>query len=142
LSPAFVAAAAAVDLENPVFSQRRQSLLVAIPETFVTVPDEPHPDTLTRQVIARLEVLNPAAESGAAEFLALLKSPDPVAEVRARVVAYRNRIAQRLDPNARADAREAELRRLLRLEIQRRITLREHAVFGALMESEALLSLP
>ena len=84
LSPAFVAAAAAVDLENPVFSQRRQSLLVAIPETFVTVPDEPHPDTLTRQVIARLEVLNPPAELGAAEFLALLKSPDPVAEARAR----------------------------------------------------------
>jgi hypothetical protein len=142
LSPAFVAAVIAVDLETPIFSSRRPGLLAFIPEALTVTPDEPHPDRLTREVIARLEAINAPPGSAEAEFLALLKAPDPKAEVRSRVMAYKDRIAQRLDPAANSDLRNDELRRLLRVLVQRRIALKSHPVFGSLVESEALFPLP
>ena len=141
LSAAFVAAAAGADLENPIFSDARAGLLKFIPETFTVTPDEPHPDALTRAVIARLDAAQPAAGSVEAEFLATLTAPDPVVAVRARVAAYRERTERRLasgDPAVRA----AELKRLFDLLIARRRAVADHPVFGRLRESKALLPLP
>lgn len=139
ISPAFAAAALAVDLENPVFSDRRASLLDSIPQSFTAVPGAAHPDALTRDVIARLESANPAADSAKGEFLALLKNPDPVQEVTARVIAYKDRIGQQLGNPA---TRQAELQRLFRSLQERRRQFAGDDLFGSLVESPALLPMP
>ncbi len=95
LSPAFVAAVAATDLETPIFSDKRASLLKFVPQSFTATPGEPHPDALTRDVIARLEAASPRTDSEA-ELLALLKAPDPVAVVRSQVAEYKGRVEQQL----------------------------------------------
>jgi hypothetical protein len=138
LSPAFVAAALAVDLETPVFSDRRKSLLDFIPASVAVTPGESHPDRLTREVIQRLQASTPAPGSAAAEFLDLLQKPSPVDEVRQRIIAYRDRVDQRLKDPA---TRQAELQRLFDLLVQRRTALIRHPMFGCLKESDALLPL-
>jgi hypothetical protein len=142
VSKAFVAAAAAADLETPIFSKERAMLLKVVPESFTAISGEQHPDTLTRAVIAALEATTPAPGTVSAEFLATLKATDPVAEVRLRVEKYKNRIEQRLGPNADAPTRVGELQRLFGVLIDRRKTLIEDPLFGNLIESEALLPMP
>ena len=146
LSNAFVAAALGADLERPIFSEERKKLLKFVPKTFTATPDEPHPDALTRAIIKGLEEEfereNRQASPVEAEFLAALKASDPIAIVRARVVAYKNRIAQRLAPDADAGIRNKELEDLFQRLIDRRKAMVEDPVFGNLKESEALLPLP
>jgi len=139
LSPGFVAAALAADLETPIFSTGRARLLAFVPDSFTVTPNEPHPDQLTRQVIAALEAANPPAGSPEAEFLAVLKSADPVAAVRARIVDYKNRIADRF---SNPGPRNAEIQRLFQLLIARRQGMASDPIFGNLIESKALLPLP
>src|SRR5215813_5453111 len=117
VSRGFVAAALTADLETPIFSAGRARLLAFVPNSFTVTPGEPHPDQLTRQVIAGLEAANAPAGSPEAEFLAVLKSTDPVAAVRARIVAYKNRIADRFN---NPSMRHAEIQRLFQLLIARR----------------------
>ena len=142
ISKAFAAAAAAVDLETPILSKRRAELLEFIPASFTATPGEPHPDALTRAVIAALEAKAPTSGSAAAEFLQTLKETDPVAAVRSRVQAYKDRIAERLAPTADAKIRNAELQRLFGVLIDRRRAVVAHPAFGNLIESEALFPLP
>jgi hypothetical protein len=126
-------------LENPVFSDRRAGLIDFIPQSFTAVPGAAHPDALARDVVARLESANPAAGSAQAEFLVLLKNPDPVEEVKKRVIAYKDRIGQQLGNPA---TRQAELQRLFRSLQERRQRLVEDDLFGSLVESRALLPRP
>jgi hypothetical protein len=142
VSKAFVAAVAAADLETPVFSKERAMLLKFVPASFTAIPGEQHPDTLTRAIITALETSAPAPGSVAAQFLATLKATDPVAVVRSRVEEYKNRIAQRLGPNADAPTHAGELQRLFAALIDRRKAMIEHPLFGNLIESEALLPMP
>src|SRR5262249_17852880 len=139
IAPAFAAAALAVDLENPIFSDARASLIDAIPDSFVATPAAAHPDALPREVIARLQAANPAPGSPKAEFLALLKNPDPVQEVRVRVVAYKDRIGQQFGNPA---TRQAELQRLFRVLGDHRQRFAGDKLFGSLVESGALLPMP
>jgi hypothetical protein len=139
LSPAFVAAALAIDLEAPLFSERRKSLLAFIPDSLTIIPGEAHPDRLTREVIQRLQAANPPEGSAAFELLDLLTKPDPVSEVRSRVSAYRSRLAARLD--RAASTRPAELQRLFALLIERRQAFLVHPLFRCLRESPALVPL-
>jgi hypothetical protein len=139
LSPGFVAAALAAELETPIFSAGRARLLAFVPENFTVTPGEPHPDRLTRQVISALEAVNPTAGSSEAEFLAALKSPDPVAVVRERIADYKKRIADRFSNDS---TRDAEIQRLFQLLIARRQAMVNHPIFGNLVESGALLPLP
>src|SRR5262249_8950819 len=139
VSRGFVAAALAADLETPIFSAGRARLLAFVPDSFAVTPGEPHPNQLTRQVIAGLEAANPPAGSPEAEFLAVLKSADPVAAVRARIVAYKNRIPARFN---NPSTRNAEIQRLFQLLIARRQAMVNHPIFGNLVESKALLPLP
>jgi hypothetical protein len=145
ISPDFAAAALALDLETPIFSDRRKGLVQFVPDTFTVTPGESHPNKLTRQVIANIETTKPAPGSAAAEFLALLKSPSPEQELRSRVTAYQQRIANALaDPASRA----AELQRQLDLLIARRALLATYPdpdrfpMFGSLIEFDALLPRP
>jgi hypothetical protein len=142
VSKAFVAAAAAADLETPIFSKERAMLLKLVPASYTATPGERHPDTLTRAVITALEATAPAPGSVTAEFLATLKATDPVAAVRLRVEKYKDRVAQRLGPNADAPTRTSELQRLFGVLIDRRKALIEDPLFGNLIESEALLPMP
>jgi hypothetical protein len=140
LSPAFVAAAAAVELKTPLFSERRKNLLEFIPDSLTIIPGEAHPDRLTREVIQRLQAANPPADSAAAEFLGLLRKADPVAEVKARVSAYRSELESGLD--RAAPARPAQLKGLFDMLVARRQAFARHPMFGCLIESPALLPLP
>jgi hypothetical protein len=139
VTPAFVAAVLAADLETPIFSAPRARLLAFVPASLSGTSGEPHPDRLTRDVIARLEAANPAAGSVEADFLATLKSPNPLEVVKAKIVAYKDRISQRLSNQS---TRNDELERLFGLLIARRQAVQGHPVLGNLIESEALLPLP
>ena len=102
--PAFVAAVAAADLKNPIFSTERAKLLKFVPPNFTVIPGEAHPDALTRAVIRSLREAQPQPGSVEAEFLAMLEAVDPVAAVRARVIEYRDRIARDLSPKRLREA--------------------------------------
>ena len=93
ISRAFAAAAAAADLETPILSAERAQLAQFLPASFTVTPGEAHPDALTRSVIAAIDAAAPPTGSVAAQFRETLKAPDPVAVVRDRVKAYKDRIA-------------------------------------------------
>jgi hypothetical protein len=137
VTPAFVAAVLAADLETPILSVARARLLAFVPDSFSVTPGEPN--RLARDVVARLEAANPAAGSVEAEFLDTLKSPNPVDVVKAKIVAYKDRISQRLGNQS---TRNEELERLFGILIARRKAVRDHPVLGNLVESQALLPLP
>jgi hypothetical protein len=134
VSKPFAAAVLGARLKEPIFSAARASLLEFVPERFTAKPGEGHPDALTRAVIAALEAKNPPPGSVAADFLATLKNPDPVAAVRSRVIAYRQDVAQQLGSDGGAE--------LFDLLVKRRQELKNHPVFCGLVESAALLPLP
>lgn len=139
LSSAFVAAALAVDLEQPVLSAARERLLVFIPDTFQFTPNTPpqHPDELTKTVIRSLEAAAPAAGSPEARFLTLLRDPDPVQRLRERVIVYRDAQRQRLTQ------RTPELARLHQQLLERRAAVIDHEVLGVINETQdRLLPLP
>jgi hypothetical protein len=115
ITPEFAAAVLAVDLETPVFSAPRQSLLRFVPATFRFKPRGPddvpaaHPDAMTRSVIQAIRAGGtPAAGSQEATLLALLEDPDPLEKVRELVRAYLQRQRTALAGNGRG----AELKRL------------------------------
>ncbi len=137
VSPAFVASVLAIDLENPVFSQRRASLLRFVPNSFDFDPTPPpgaapHPDRLTTMVIEQLRAANPSPGSAEAEFLAFLQDPDPVARLQERVQQYRERVKLRLENQA---TRQDELRRLYGQAIATRQLMKRDRVLGALDET-------
>jgi hypothetical protein len=129
LSPAFMAAVLAVDHKTPIFSERRKSLLDLIPATLSVSPGEAHPDQLTRDVIARIQATNPSSGSAAAEFLDLLRKPDPVQELRSRVIAYRTEV-QQIDRS-----------QLFKQLVQRRKDFLMHPMFKCLRETDALFAI-
>jgi hypothetical protein len=139
---AFAAAAAAADLEMPIFSEERAKLLRFIPASFTVTPGEAHPDALTRSVIAAIDAAAPPTGSVAAQFGDTLKAPDPVAVVRDRVKAYKDRIAGLLADSAPVALRTAEQQRLYSLLLDRRRAFINHPLFGNLVESGALIPLP
>jgi hypothetical protein len=142
VSKAFAAAAAAADLETPIFSAERAKLLQFIPASFTVTPGEAHPDALTKAVISAIDAANPAAGTVAAQFRDTLKAPDPLAVVSAQVKAYKDRIAGLLADSAPAAARTAEQQRLYGLLLDRRKAFVNHPLFGNLVESDALMPLP
>ena len=140
ITPEFAAAVLAVDLETPVFSEARASLLLRfVPATFRFKPrgadDVPaaHPDALTRTVIQAIRAGGtPAAGSPEATLLALLEDPDPLEKVRELVRAYLQRQRTALTGSGRA----AELRRLYTRLLDRREKAR--AAVPDLVESNFL----
>ncbi|WP_416666010.1 hypothetical protein [Egbenema bharatensis] len=143
VTPEFVAAVMAIDLENPVLSEQRQQLLDLIPDQFQFKPldngadfltTKRHPDELTQQVISRLESLNPSNNSPEGAFLEILQSSDPRAILESRVKDYRSRLENNLDRSNPA-MRQAELQRLYELAIARRKAVLNDATLSSLNEA-------
>lgn len=152
ITPHFAAAVLAVDVEVPVFSQKRRELLSFLPAQleFTPVPSGTDPvslprdaanDLLTQAVIANIDQANPAQNSAAHEFRELLKAQNAVDELQGRVTAYANRVRNALDP-AQPAQRAAELDRLYRLLIDRRRQMLAHPVLRNLDETNGQLLLP
>ena len=143
-----LAAALAVDLENPVFSNSRARLLQLVPAQFTfkplaagatptEVPHDAATDRLTSDVIQRLESSPPAAGTPESEFLGLLKATDAVAELRARVVAEHERLKASLSSN-----RMAALKSLYGRVVARRQAMLEHPTLRRLDETNGRLLFP
>jgi hypothetical protein len=149
VTPHFLAAVLTVDLENPVFSEKRAVLLKYVPDQFEfkpvpsgadpnTLPRDPAQDFLTQAVSAAIDQDNPPASSPADEFRTLLKSADARHELRDRVQKYADGVAQRLS----GDQRQAELERLFRILLDRREAMLRHLVLRNLDETDGRLLLP
>jgi hypothetical protein len=137
VTPEFVAAVMAVDLETPIFSEPRAALLRFVPESYR--PGGGHPDALTEAVIAAIDAEDPPTGSAAEEFRTLLQLDDAVAELETRITAYSDRTAARLADPA---TRDSELERLFDLLIERRAQVENHPVIGNIVESGAFLPVP
>lgn len=154
VTPHFVAAVLAVDLEKPVFSNARAELLKFVPDEFkfipvpkstdpLTVQRDPAKDFLTEEVISRIDQDDPDPGTNADEFRKLLASPDAVAELEKRVKAYVERIQAALDPeNNGSNGRKAELERLYGLLVERRRLMETHPVLQNLDETNGRLLFP
>ncbi|MFM2430206.1 MAG: hypothetical protein RLZZ511_1419 [Cyanobacteriota bacterium] len=132
--PAFVAAAVAIDLENPVFSASRAKLWSdkILPAQFKAGAN----GDLIPQVVKNLEALNPAAGTPEALFLQRLKSPTTaVASLKTQVDQYVNRERTRLGINAKPKDRSQELIRLYKLMLQRREAMLKDANLKSLDET-------
>jgi len=135
----FVAAALAVDLENPILSSDRAKLWndKIIPAQFKIGAQ----NDLIPQVIQNLIALNPAQGTPEATFLQLLRSPNAVDVLRQRVDQYVNREQQRLDlrSGATAKTRSDEWIRLYKLSLQRREAILADATLKSLDETSGKL---
>jgi len=146
VTPEFVAAVMAIDLENPILSEKRQKLLDLIPNEFRFKPlngadpliTKRHPDELTQAVISKLESLSPPSSSPEGEFLAILQSSDPRKILEDRVKNYRSRLTTNLD-QSNPSLRQAELKRLYDLAIARRQSVLRDVTLSALNETGDLL---
>jgi hypothetical protein len=149
VTPHFLAAVLAVDLENPVFSEKRTALLKYVPNQFEfkplpsgtdpnSLPRDPEQDFLTQAVIAAIDQDNPPGHSPADEFRTLLKSADARHELSNRVQEYVAQVEQRLS----GDRRQAELERLFRVLLDRREAMLRHPVLRNLDETNGQLLLP
>ena len=124
ITPQFVAAVLAVDLETPIFSEERASLLQFLPDSFAYSPlnganpltTQRHPDALTQAVVANLEASQPQPTGPAATLLEILQLDDPIGELRRRVSDLRANLIASLDPaTVTPDARTRRARAPARL---------------------------
>lgn len=135
----FAAAALAIDVERPIFSDARASLLRFVPQSYVFEPGpSTHPDALTRSVIANLEAAAPAEGTPEAEFLALLRDENPLERLRERVLAVRHALSARAADGTERDRLFQEL--VISADARRR-TMATAAAFRSLVESPLLLPL-
>ena len=152
LSPHFVAAVLAVDLEQPILSGARARLLAFVPDTikfrpipqgtatdFAALRAAPAGDSTMQAVIDALERAKPAAGSPEADFLTVLKSPRPIDVLTARVSAYHKRVQTALA----GAGRQKEIQRLFARLIDRRVQVLQSDRFGPLDETgDRLLPVP
>jgi hypothetical protein len=145
ITPEFAAAVLAIDLENPILSPDRESLLTFVPDAFTFVPlsdgADSRPrrrelDELTRAVIASLVRANPQPDTPAFRFLARLRHDDPVKALEEDIANYQARLQAAL---ANPQLRMAELRRLYSVTVARRAAVLRHPVLGRLDETQGLL---
>ena len=149
MSPQFVAAVLAIDLEKPILSTDRSLLLSLVPATFKYTPlargqdflqAGQHPDPLTKSVIASLQGQDLSSSPTKAALLANLQAPDPIAKLRAEVRDYATRVRTQLAAPA---SRKIELERLRDEMLERRRELKQHDVFHHLDETgDRLFPLP
>ena len=150
VTPHFVAAVVAVDLEEPLFSEKRARLLKYLPQQFaftpllvgadvMSIPRDQEKDLLTKLVIANIEADNPMPGTPEHEFGALLKDADAVVTLKSKVQAYVKRVKTALsDPDTRA----AELERLFGILVERRKAMLSNRLFAPLDETGGRLLLP
>lgn len=132
---AFVAAVLAVDVETPLFSEARASLLRHVPEEASAASLPQLPGALRTAVIASLEA-EPDRSAAEEDFLALLTGPDPVAALDTRVRAF---LARTQDQLADPTTRQTHLRELFSRLLQNREAFQTHPVSQPLNEFPGLL---
>lgn len=135
VSPDFVAAVMAIDLETPILSSARQRLLQFIPEQFQVESL----NSLTQLTIANIEQKNPSINSPEGQFLTLLKQGNATEVLRNKVQQYLEREKQQLN---NSETRLEELKRLYRLAIQQRESILQHQVLKTLDETQGKLLFP
>lgn len=154
ITPHFLAAALAVDLEEPLYlSDERAALLRFIPNEieFIPVPAGINPnsipkdsaqDQLTKRVIEAIEAVPEAERSDAAKrFLERLKAADARALLADDVDAYLKRVRGKLE-SPEPDVRRAEVRRLFHKLLDLRLAVVRDAELGNLDETNGTLLLP
>jgi hypothetical protein len=137
---AFVAAALAVDLENPVLSSDRAKLWSEkiLPAQFKIGAT----NDLIPQVVKNLEALNPAAGTPEATFLQMLRKPEAaVPTLKKQVDQYITRERNLLGDKAKPDDRSREWIRLYKLALQRRDAVLADANLKSLDETAGKLLL-
>jgi hypothetical protein len=139
VSRRFAAAVLAIDVERPIFSDTRASLLRFVPASYVFGPGQPDdPDALTRAVMANLEASAPAGGTPEAELLVLLRDEDPVERLRERVVTFRDALSARATDGTERARLLAELK--TSTDARRRV-MATTLPFGSLVEFPSLLPL-
>ncbi|WP_298938222.1 hypothetical protein [uncultured Ruegeria sp.] len=135
---AFIAAVLAIDVETPLFSQERASLLRHVPQEVRSPSLSQLPDTLRAVVIASLEA---EANRSAAEddFLTLLKNPDPVTELDTRVRGFLARTQEQLADPA---ARQTHLQQLFSRLLENREVFQTNPISAPLNEFTGLIPKP
>ena len=152
VTPHFVAAVLAVDVETPVFSGKRAELLKFVPDQFeftpvpagvdpVSVPRDAAKDLLTQAVISNINQANPVPGTTPDEFRNLLTSANAVSALQTRVKDYVNRVKNALESPNPAQRKE-ELERLYTLLVKRRLLMRAHPILKELDETNGLLLFP
>ncbi len=141
VSKDFVASILMIDLEKPVLSGDRESLLQFIPEKFSFIPLKPGEapagdartdEDLRKKVIGMLEAAHVAADSNAGRWLQNLKSGDAINRLHLQVTGYLKRIQDALaDPQTRPQ----QLKKLYDLAIERRQAVLQNALLNALNET-------
>jgi len=151
VTPHFVAAVLAVDLRNPILSEKRASLLRFCPDrySFSEPANEQnrfdiqrHRDhELTKKVIEAIEAFTPDPGSTEAEFLAILRGngETPIERLRQQIEAYEVEVGGRL---AEPATRATELTRLYGLVLQSRRRVLNDPVLGSLDETGGRLLFP
>ena len=124
------AAALAIDLESPILSEERASLLEFVPEEFSFRPLEAGTDPLdvafdlatdpadglVPQIVTALEAADPEPDSAAGRFLSRLQSESPRDLLGEDVQAYLNRVkAEFQDADGRAEAIDRLMDRAVQL---------------------------
>lgn len=152
VTPHFLAAVLAVDLEEPLFSTKRAELLKYLPDRIeftpltegtdpTTLPRDAEKDLLTKAVIAKIDADNPAPGSPADEFRTLLKDADAVKLLDKKCQTYATRVETALkEPTTRT----AELERLFTTLVNRRKAMLKNPLFASLDETggKLLFALP
>jgi hypothetical protein len=152
LTPQFVAAVLAVDLEEPILSSARARLLAFVPDTikFRPIPQGPAPDfaamrgahagnTTVQAVIKAVETSKPSPGSPEADFLAVLRSANPIDVLAQRVDAYHKRVQSALA----GPEKQKEIDRLFKRLVDRRVLVLQSERFGPLDETgDRLLPVP
>lgn len=150
VTPHFLAAVLAVDLEEPLFSAKRAELLKLLPERLeftplpegtdpTSVPRDTEKDQLTKAVIAKIDAANPTPGSPADELRTLLKEPDAVKALDKKCQAYAARVETALNTPA---TRPAELERLFAVLVARRKAMLNNPLFAPLDETGGRLLFP
>ncbi|MEO1680735.1 MAG: hypothetical protein AAFU80_21530 [Pseudomonadota bacterium] len=137
-----IAAALAVDVETPLFSDQRASLLAHVPDQ-VTAPDRASVAGAVRQaIVANIEAISEPLRSAAEEeLLELLADGDAVAALNAKVVALRDRVHSGLDL-ANPAQREQMLKDLYGRLIDNRADFISAPISARQAEFEGLFPLP
>lgn len=150
VTPHFLAAVLAVDLEEPLFSEKRSELLKYLPEQLeftplsdgvdpLVIPHNPATDALTLAVIAKIDADSPAPGSAADKFRTLLKQSDAVEQLDQLVKAYATRVQTALET---ATTRQDELERLFTILVSRRQAMVRKPLFAPLDETGGRLLFP
>ena len=130
VSKHFVASVLAIDIENPIFSHKRSSLLRFVPREF-SFRSDGSVDLLTPMVIENIKKESHPPVSVEAEFLSLLESADAVQKLSDMVDAYLQKIANSLQTD-----RGAELMRIHQKAIEMRVAVKSHPVLSSLDETQ------